>query len=243
MSRARILFAGFGASFLAALVLAAALRGKEAPAPAPEAALPAPAPAVEPVVTAAPPAPRAAGDSIEAPPPEPPKLETLEATLRSDASFREKADALKTAIKTKADPTLRAFETVLQDQNASRDLREVALRLLIEGAARSEPARRHLLAYASSRGAEDPYRGPALHSVLRYGGDTEVAACADLVFRETESEAVANAARALSGNQASGAQSLLQSLVTSHPSADARHRAEEERSGQYCEDHRPQTEE
>lgn len=231
-----LLLAGFAASFVAAVGAAALLRGgREAPASDRRSA------AVVPTDTPRP--PRTSGDGaippapLEPVKPEATELKTLKKTLHGLAGFREKADALKRAIKPGVDPTLATFEVVLKE--GPGELREVALRLLIDAAATREAARRLLLSFAGSRDATDPYRLPALAAVLRYGADAEVAACSDLIFRETDPESVAAAARALTGNPCSEAQSLLLSVTSSHPSEGARHRAEEERTGSYCPDHAP----
>jgi hypothetical protein len=74
-------------------------------------------------------------------------------------------------------------------------------------------------------------------AVLRYGTDDEITRCTDRVLREPNVDAVAAQAHALAANKSSSAQSLLSSLANTHPDPEARHRAEEERTGQFCRDH------
>lgn len=238
---AELLFWGFGLSLAAAMFSAAFLRGvgTDGHGDASDAAS---------LVPAAPGRARPAAtrsrvpedrETPASPPaaPERPTIRSLALTLRGSGTTAEKLEALNAVCRGSAKPDLDCYSLVFTEGDAA--LRLEAALLLSKSAPSDEKARALLLRYAETHPADDPARATALAAVLLSGTDDELSRCGEILARETDAEAVAGACRTLSANPSSAANTLLDSLAATHPDSAARHRAQEERSGEYCEEHRP----
>ena len=239
--RSPLLGAGFAASLVAALALGWFLRRTGDPA------------VEQPIPGVPPPAPVSAGSDRgqgaanpahksepEETPPSPHAAATpasIEAVLRGKGTHSQKVAALREARKPGVDPALGTFVIALEQGRAEPDLREAALRLLIESAAASAAARRVLLTQVGGLDRTDPWREPVLAALLSAGSAEELTACGEVIFQERDAERVAVLARALAVNPSAEAQAMLLDVVARHPDGDARHRAEEERTGRFCPDH------
>lgn len=171
--------------------------------------------------------------------PENPTNQPLAQVLRGGGTTEEKLAALKSAWRAGTDPELEGFSIVLGEGAGDENLRLSAALLLARSAGKDPKARALLLSYAETHAAGDAARPTALSAVLQCGTDEELNRCGEILFRETDAEAVADACRTLATNPSSPARALLERLSASHPGSAARHRAEEERTGNYCEEHRP----
>ncbi|MBI2922885.1 MAG: hypothetical protein HYY18_17665 [Planctomycetes bacterium] len=240
----KALLAGFGASLVAAIVIGMALRHGSpepgGPAERPIARTPATSGKSRKVEPRTPEAARPGPEQAVRGEPAPPDLEQI---IRGNAPLPEKFAALKTASRAGVGGSRQVFEYALTNESAAAEVRSVAIRYLLKDAATDAAARGLLEQYAKAHASGDPERGQALDAVLRFGTEAELGRCSEMLFAERDAEAVGAAARALLANPSGTAQSLLTDLGARHPDSSARHRAEEERTQDYCEEHRPVAEE
>ncbi len=167
-----------------------------------------------------------------------PVPESDEQIVRGNGSLPVKVAALRHSLRPGIDPTLSAFGPALTAE-ADPSLRTAALGILSSIAGSSPLARRLLAEYAATGNGDAGERTRALATFLTYAAEPELRRHSTLIFNEYDPDAVAVAIRALTANPDPGAPTLAAEVGATHPGAEARHRAEEVRTGRYCPEHEP----
>lgn len=234
--RLRRTAAGLAACFLAAAATAWFLRhdpiGTPDPAAATHGALRSQVPDPRPL----PPDPVPSGAAPGAPPPAPAKSPIAG---EGPLALPERVAALKRELKERRDPELPALSEALASRS-DPSMREAALRLALECAPGDAAVRGKLAEFAAeAESAEAHQRLRALEAVMRCGRGSEIQRSGHLLFGERDHEAVAVLVRALAANPDPEAAALALDVGSRHPVEEARHRGEEERTGNFCPEHAP----
>ncbi len=155
----------------------------------------------------------------------------------SDAPLPRKIGALRAACEKPSEESLALVGRILEDERAHPDLRRVGIRVLSESARSDDRARRVVMDLVAAQPADAEFRLAVYRAALLSGSEADLTRCFGYLYNEPDPELVGAAAASLARREWPSARDALGRLRDGHPSAEARHRIEEERTGERCDKH------